>query len=325
MHERISVSMQKNKATALITGGNGNLGCLVADRLIELGQKVVKFDIPGTETVSHRENEVIVIGDIRDAGLIAETISTHQIDTIYHLASLLSGSSEANLIDAWEINATASLKLMNLAVEAGVEKFFFASTFATYSEVRLNPMPQDFPQWPENMYGVTKVAVERLGVYFKSKHGLDFRCLRFPLVISPNAPRTAVTAFPSHAFKAARAGQKFIFPVSENTGVSTIFLDDVVDSIVKFTDTDPARLTQHAYSLHAYYLSAGLVIDAIKQRFPGFEYGFEPIENVEQLLSGWPDVIDDQIARIDWGWAPAFDLPRSADRMVELLTGAENG
>lgn len=316
--------MKNITTTALITGGNGNLGRLVADRLLKLGQSVVKFDIPGTEPDSIRDNEEVVIGDIRDTDLLSETISTHQIGAIYHLASLLSGSSEADLVDAWEINATSSLKLMKLAVEAGVDKFFFASTFATYGEVNLDPMPQDYPQWPENMYGVTKVAVERLGVYFKRKHRLDFRCLRFPLVVSPNAPRTAVTAFPSHAFKAACAGERFIFPVSETTGVSTIFLDDVVDSIVKFTAADPARLTRHAYSLHAYFLSAGMVADAIRQRFPDFEYSFEPIENVEQLLSGWPDVIDDQVAREDWGWAPAFDLARSADRMVELLTGANH-
>ena len=180
-------------------------------------------------------------------------------------------------------------------------------------------MPNDYPQWPENMYGVTKVAVERTGVYFKQKHGLDFRCLRFPLVVSPYAPKTAVTAFPSHAFRAALNGESFSFPVSESTGMSTIFLDDVIDSIVNYTAAARNTLTQHTYNLHAYYLSAEMVAQAVRARFPDFDYRFEPVESVEHLISSWPNVVDDSAARRDWGWNPAFDFEDSVARMCDLL------
>ena len=87
----------------------------------------------------------------------------------------MSGSSEEDIAATWEINATASFKLMQLAVERGIEQFFFASTAASYGPVDQNPMPLNFEQWPESLYGATKVAVERAGVYFTHKHGLDFR------------------------------------------------------------------------------------------------------------------------------------------------------
>ena len=311
--------MTDNPESVLITGGNGNLGRLVADKLLARGQSVVKFDIPGTEPVTLHANETVVSGDIRDLDLLRKILAQHRPDTIYHLASLLSGSSEADLKAAWEINASASFNLLNLANETSIGKFFFASTAASYGPVGSNPMPQDYPQWPENMYGVTKVAVERMGVYFKQKHGLDFRCLRFPLVVSPFAPEAAVSAFPSHAFKAAFNGQSFRFPVAENTGISTLFLEDVIDSIVDYTATEATQLNCHVYNLHAYYLTAGMVALEAAKRFPGFDYSFEPIEAVDHLISSWPDMVDDTDARRDWGWQPAYDFDQSAARICEML------
>lgn len=306
---------------ALLTGGNGNLGRLVADRLLAVGIKVVKFDLPGTEPDATRENEVIITGDMRDAGLLERILEQHQPDIVYHFASLLSGSSEADLEVAWEINATASFQLMRLAAKHQVPRLFFASTAATYGPNAGDPLPEDSEQWPETMYGASKVAVERLGVYFKTKHGLDFRCLRFPLVISPFAPTTAVTAYPSHAFGAALRGEPFTFPVSPGVGMSSIFLEDVIEGIVKFTLADGASLSRHAYSLHAYFVSAEMVATRIRAEIPGFEFNYQPVPAVESLMDAWPNVYVDDHARQDWGWDPAFDFERSAVRMFELLRG----
>ena len=90
--------------TALLTGGNGNLGRLVADRLRARGVAVIKFDLPGTEKPEERDQ--VILGDIRDADAVDKIIADHKPDTIYHLASLLSGSSEVDLAASWAINAT---------------------------------------------------------------------------------------------------------------------------------------------------------------------------------------------------------------------------
>ncbi|MEM7564577.1 MAG: NAD-dependent epimerase/dehydratase family protein [Pseudomonadota bacterium] len=315
--------MSGNSETALITGGNGNIGRLVADQLLARGQRVIKFDIPGTEPTETQAGEEIVSGDIRDTDLLKEIIHDHKPDTIYHLASLLSGSSEVNIVDTWAINATASFHLMNLALNAGVGTFLFSSTAASYGPVDEDPMPLDYAQWPESMYGATKVAVERMGVYFKCKHGLDFRCSRLPLVISPYAPETAVSAYPSIAFKAASQGKAFSFPVAPDTGVSSLFLDDIIDSVVALADADRGALTQHVYNLHGYFMTAQEVADTVKQHFPDFEYRFEPVENVDRLISQWPNIIDDSDARRDWNWNPAYDFAGSAQRMCELLKSGQ--
>ena len=306
---------------ALLTGGNGNLGLHLADRLLDAGIEVVKFDLPGTKPETTRPGEEIVSGDIRDSGLVADMLRQHKPDAVYHLASLLSGSSEVDLTATWEINATASFNLMRLAVEFEVGRLFLASTGASYGPGLDDPLPEDAEQWPENLYGATKVAVERLGVYFKTKHGLDFRCLRFPLVVSPFAPKAAVTAYPSHAFKAALAGEPFVFPVSPEVGMSAIFFEDVIDGIVKFTLADRAAVRRHAYNLHAYFVSAEMVAEQVLKHVPTFQFSYQPVAAVEALMTAWPDVIADQSARDDWGWNPKFDFTKSATRMFELLRG----
>ncbi len=307
--------------TALLTGGNGNLGRLVAAQLLERGVKVVKFDIPGSGPAEKHPNETIVIGDMRDHNALRALLVDHKPDTIYHLASLLSGSSAADHQAAWDINATGSFNLLQLANEYQINRFFFASTNASYGGIVADPLPETFEQWPENIYGATKVAVERLGVFFKQTHGLDFRILRFPLVISPFAPPTAVTAFPSHAFGAAMRGESFSFPVDAECGMSTIFLDDVISSIVDYTHAPREKLSMHAYNLHAYHLTTQMVIDEILKRYPKFDYDFKINPTVKKLIDAWPNVLIDQTAREDWGWQPKFDFAQSAQKMFDMLDG----
>lgn len=313
------MTMRNPIKTALITGGNGNLGRLVADRLLANDIKVIRFDIPGTEPATTRPGETIVIGDIRDQQTVENILAKHQPDTIYHLASLLSGSSEADHSAAWEINATASFHLLELAVKHKVRTFFFAGTNASYGGGLADPMPEDAEQWPENIYGATKVAVERLGVFFKLKNNLDFRVLRFPMVLSPFAPTTAVTAYPSHAIRAAINNKAVIFPVSAQTGMSTMFLYDVINSIIDFTYAPREQIKQHAYNLHSYFMSVETLVDEIYKHCPGFSFSYEVNPVVEALINNWPDEIIDQSARDDWNWNPDFDLEQSVTKMFELI------
>jgi threonine 3-dehydrogenase len=305
--------------TALITGGNGNLGRLVANRLESIGVKVISFDLPGTESSETSRRSAVVLGDMRDENALRTLFETHRPQAVFHLASLLSGSSEADPVAAWEINATASVKLMRLAMEFGVGPFFFASTIATYGPGTADPLPEDAPQWPENVYGATKVAVERMGVYLKRKHGFDFRCLRFPMVLSPFAPSTAMTAYPSHAFKAAAAGEAFTFPVTPETGMSTLFLDDVTRSIVEIAQADAEKLIQPAYNLHGYYVTAREIAERLRLRYQNFQCGFQPQAAFVNLINGWPKEVSSQGATRDWDWKPGFDFDKTAEAMFRLF------
>ncbi len=312
MRERDTMAISK----VLITGGNGNLGRLVSDLFVGAGIEVISFDLPGTEPADGVA--ATHLGDMRDTDALQSILIEHQPDAVIHLASLLSGSSEANPSDAWAINATASINLMQMCADAGVGPFVFASTIATYANEYPRLLPEDAAQWPDNVYGATKVAVERMGVWMKKARGFDFRCLRFPMVLSPFAPPGALTAYPGHAVNAAAQGEAFTFPVAADTGMSTIFLRDVTRSLFEFTRADRAVLTRHAYNLHGFHFTPAQLVDRIKVEWPGAEMSFDPDARVDALIAGWPDEIDDQAARDDWGWQPEFGFDACVTEVIRL-------
>jgi threonine 3-dehydrogenase len=302
----------------LVTGGNGNLGRLVAQNLEAMGTRVVSFDLPGSEGPHCDPRHAVVLGDMRDQSLLEDTLATHKPDVVIHLASMLSGSSEANPELAWDVNASSSIRLMRHCLDRNIGPFFFASTAATYGPDLASPVALDTPQWPENIYGATKVAVERMGVYLKLKQGFDFRCLRFPMVLSPSAPAGAMTAYPSHAIAAAARSDTFVMPVAPDTGMSTLYLNDVTRSIVEICSAERAALTQHAYNLHSFMFTAQDLVEAIQSRFPGFSCTFTSGSPTDDLILRWPDVFDDSAARADWGWAPHYDFDATIEALVQF-------
>ncbi len=303
--------------SVLITGGNGNLGHLLADHFENIGIRVISFDIAQPQRPVASRN--IITGDIRDIEKLRSLFDQEHPDAVVHLAGLLSGSSEANPMDAWEINATASVNLMQLAEQYNAAPFVFSSTVASYGPDVPADLPAETPQWPQNVYGATKIATERMGHWMKTKRGFDFRCLRFPMVISPFAPSGAVTAYPGHACFAAKSGKPFKFPVKAETGMSTLYLMDVVRSLAEFTLCDKACIKQPAYNLHAFHFTAAMLAKSLQNRFPDATFSFNPQEPANSMIANWPDVVDDGHAHDDWGWKHQYGFDETIDALLETL------
>lgn len=298
----------------LVTGAAGNLARLLTERLQAAGKEVTGLDREPAAAAGVRFEQADVTDGARLASLVAEV----RPDCILHMASLLTLSSEADPAAAWRVNATASFELLRAAADHGVSRFFFPSTIATYAGNLPDPLPEDFPQWPVTIYGVTKVAVERMGAYLWRTAGLDFRAVRLPVVVSPYAPPGAVSAYPSHAFTAARRGEPFVYPAPPDLRVSSIYVMDVIEGILQLVDADPARLSRRVYNLHAFAPSTRDMAAAVSRLAPGFRYRFEPRDDVTAMLGGMPSVLVDASARRDWGWNPRFDLAAAADDVARL-------
>ena len=304
----------------LITGGNGNLGRLLASDFEARGVTVVAFDLPSDNPLPDdpAKSRTFIAGDIRDTGQLESILDEHRPDAIVHLASLLSGSSEANPELAWEVNATSSIRLMKMAQNRDIGPFVFASTIASYAPDHRDTLSEDAPQWPDNVYGATKIAVERMGVWLKKSSEFDFRCLRFPMVLSPFSPPGALTAYPGHACNAAVAGKPFTFPVRRETGMSTLFLNDVTRSLVEITLAQRSLLRRHVYNLHAFHFTAGELADYLSERFEEAQFYFEPDERVEPLIAGWPNRVEDQSARDHWNWKPEYGFTECVEAVLNL-------
>lgn len=303
----------------LVTGAAGNLARLLVQRLQAADKKVTQLD-QEPSTVAGGD---FVQADITDTARLERLVDEVRPECILHMASLLTLSSEANPAIAWRVNATASIELLRIAADRGVTRFFFPSTIATYSGELPDPLPEDHPQWPSTIYGVTKVAVERMGSYLWRTAGLDFRAVRLPLVISPFAPPGAVSAYPSHGFVAARRGDPFVYPAPPNLRMSSLYVLDAIDGILQLVEADGANLSRRVYNLHAFGPSTQDFADAVSQRVAGFRYRFEPHPNVTAMIGSMPSVLIDASARRDWGWNPQYDLDASADAIERLLIGAD--
>ena len=156
----------------LVTGAAGNLARLLVERLQASGKEVTGIDREPSVVPGVRFEQA----DITDSARMAKLVDEVRPECILHMASLLTLSSEADPATAWRVNATASIELLRTAAERGVSRFFFPSTLATYAGELPDPLPEDHPQWPVTIYGVTKVAVERMGVYLWRTAGPRLPC-----------------------------------------------------------------------------------------------------------------------------------------------------
>jgi len=311
--------MQPQNLPILITGGNGNIARLLAKRLLNDGHSVTCLDITDLNTDSTVDGVDYFTGDICDGPLIEEILKDRSPRIVFHLASLLSGSSEADRKRAFHVNAQSTFNLLELALANGKPRIVFPGTGASYGSDIPGNVPEDQPQWPENIYGVTKIFNERLGAYYTMTQGMDFRCLRPPLVLSPYAPPAALTAYASHAYVAAAKGEPFVFPVSPDIGMSTIYIGDLVEGFVQLAYADRGQLSRHAYNLHAFCPSAQEIANSIVKVKPDFQYSFEPDDVVESLLKTAAKVFQDASARQDWGWNPISDLDECSQAIFKLM------
>ncbi|MGK0237876.1 MAG: threonine 3-dehydrogenase [Candidatus Pelagisphaera sp.] len=315
--------MPQSPKSILITGGAGNIARLLAKRLIQDHHTIICTDIVEPRPSERVPNVEYETADICDEKRLEALLASRKPDVVFHLASLLSGSSEVDRRRAFQINAIASFNLLELSQKYNPSPtIVFPGTGASYGSDVPSILPETYEQWPENIYGATKVAVERLGVYYKLKHGLDFRCLRPPLVLSPFAPQSALTAYASHAYVAAFSGKPFSFPVAPEIGMSTIYIQDLVEGFVQLAFAPKESLKHHAYNLHAICPSAQEVAESIKRHRPEFEYNFEPNETIEAMLRPAPNKFQDDNARRDWGWNPSFKLDDCTRDIFELLKNA---
>lgn len=169
----------------MITGANGQIGIpLVRSIVKEVGPtgSVIASDV-GDAKVDFGTKYTTL--DITDVKKYQDLVKDNKIDYIVHLAAILSASGELYPDKALEVNVNGAITAMNLAREVGA-KLFLPSTIAVFGgdKFQKDKTPADSILQPTTMYGVSKVFNEQLGTYYNKKFGVDFRCMRYPGVIS---------------------------------------------------------------------------------------------------------------------------------------------
>lgn len=320
------------KKAILITGASGEIGQALVKALAESqSETIITLDIsPIPEEI--RSMVVVNTGDIMDKALLSRLVSEYEIDTIYHLAALLSTRSEFTPEMAHKVNVEGTLGLLQLAAEqsewAGAPvKFIFPSSIAAYGlpDLETKTSYARVREWewnyPRTMYGCNKLYCEQLGIYFSKYYRqlavdrpimLDFRCLRFPGLISAyTVPSGGTSDYGPEMLHYAAQDKPYACFVREDVRIPFMAMPDAVKSLLLLTAAPQAALKHSVYNVTSFSLSAVQFRDWVLKFFPNAKVSFEPDVKRQAIVDSWPADLDDSAAQRNWGWAPDYGVERS--------------
>lgn len=166
--------------TVLVTGGAGYIGSHTVRQLRKRGEPVVVLDSLEFGSRDAIADTPLVVGDVADAGLVADTVAEHRVDSIIHFAAYKSaGESFEQPGRYFANNVAGSAALLEAARRAGVRRFVFSSSCAVYGTPDRTPVAEDAPIRPESPYGESKAMVERMLHWYGVCHGMRFVSLRY--------------------------------------------------------------------------------------------------------------------------------------------------
>ena len=168
------------QATVLVTGGAGYIGSHTAKALARAGYVPVVFD---NFVAGHREAVQFgpcVEGNILDTARVRQALTDFGASAVVHFAAFLDvGESVREPMRYYQNNVAGALSVLEAMAGAGVRRFVFSSTCATYGEPLETPITEAHPQRPINSYGESKLAVERALPHWERAHGIGFMALRY--------------------------------------------------------------------------------------------------------------------------------------------------
>ncbi|MBN2147176.1 MAG: NAD-dependent epimerase/dehydratase family protein [Anaerolineales bacterium] len=320
------------KKAILITGASGEIGQALVKALAESqSETVITLDISPIP----QEIQPLVVamqGDIMDKALLSRLVSEYEIDTIYHLAALLSTRSEFTPEMAHKVNVEGTLGLLQMAAEqsewAGQPvKFIFPSSIAAYGlpDLETKTSYARVREWewnyPRTMYGCNKLYCEQLGIYYSKYYRqlavdrpvmLDFRCLRFPGLISAyTAPSGGTSDYGPEMLHYAAQDKPYASFVREDVRIPFMAMPDAVKSLLLLTAAPREALKHSVYNVTSFSLSAVEFRDWVLKFFPKAQISFQPDLKRQAIVDSWPADLDDSAAQRNWGWAPDYGVERS--------------
>ena len=306
----------------LVTGAMGQIGSELTMYLRSIygNNNVVASDVKDKGGKASRTGPFEIV-DVLNGSKIREIVEKLNIDTIIHLAALLSATAEANPTLAWNINMGGLFNVLEVAKSQECAVFTPSSIAAFGPGTPKNNTPQDTLQRPTSIYGVTKVSGELLCDYYFKKFGVDTRGVRFPgLISSGTLPGGGTTDYAVHIYYEALKNHKYSCYIKEGTYLDMMYLPDALGAITTLMEADPSKLIhRNAFNITAMSVAPENIYTEIKKHIPDFimDYKIDPVK--QEIADSWPDSLDDSVARAEWGWNPKYDLSSMTVDMLEKL------
>lgn len=306
----------------LITGALGQIGSELTVKLRDIyGQdNVIASDIRKTDSAA-AANGPFEILDVMDANKMAELAKKYNVDTIMHMAALLSATAETKPVFAWNLNMGGLMNALETARELNLQFFTPSSIGAFGPNTPKDNTPQDTIQRPTTMYGVNKVAGELLADYYFHRFGVDTRGVRFPGLISyVTPPGGGTTDYAVEIYYEAIKNGKYSSYIDKGTYMDMMYMPDALGAIIDLMEADPSKLIhRNAFNVTAMSFDPEELTAEIKKHIPGFEisYNVDPVR--QAIANSWPNSIDASAAAEEWGFKAKYDLSSMTADMLEKL------
>jgi UDP-glucose 4-epimerase len=154
---------------------------VVTAELLAAGHRVVVYDnLSRGKRAAIPAKAEFVLGDVEDHALLVHTLTHFQSEAVLHFAALIEAGESMKVPERYfRNNAATSLTLLEAMLEAGVKKFIFSSTAAVYGNPAHIPIQESDPLSPTNVYGESKLLVERMLEWLNRIHGFRYASLRY--------------------------------------------------------------------------------------------------------------------------------------------------
>jgi threonine 3-dehydrogenase len=298
----------------LVTGGTGYIGSETVRQLVNRGEEVVVFDVViNRYRIEDLEKKLkIVRGDLGNFPEVLNLFRENRFDAVCHMGSMLSYAAELNPWAAFRANVLGTFHVLEAARLFGMPKVMFTSTLGTYGLGIGEVIDDSTIQRPLGFYGVGKLYGEGLGRWYSSKFGLDFRSVRYALMIGPNV-RTPGHWAPPMIEDAIRGNPNTCRYGNPDSAGSWIYISDAAKAAVGLLDAPKDKIQTMNYNVTGIpeVVSAKETEAYLKKRFPGFQVAYEADPDLVAMgtrrrMASPVKVFSDSYARKEWGWQPNF-------------------
>lgn len=307
----------------LITGAVGQIGSELTMGLRERygAGNVVASDVKLPSDQALLQSGPFEFVDCLDPHHITRVMQIHKIDTIFHLAALLSAVGEMRPLQAWQLNVNGLVNMLEAGRQYGCALFFPSSIGAFGPGTPRLSTPQVTVQRPTTMYGVTKVVGELLCDDYHRRFNMDTRGLRFPgLISSVTEPGGGTTDYAVDIYRQAVAHKQYTCYLRADTRLPMMYMPDAIRAMIELMEADSARLVhRNAYNLGALDFTPAELAAAIRKHIPEFQIDYAVDARRQGIADSWPQTLDDGAAREEWRWKPKFGIAEMTADMLRHL------
>ncbi|MCM3181502.1 L-threonine 3-dehydrogenase [Priestia megaterium] len=306
----------------LITGSLGQIGSELTTKMREIygSENIIATDIRKTtsDVVTSGPFEIL---DVTDQTALFRIAKKYKVDTIIHLAALLSATAEQKPLLAWNLNMGGLVNALEVARELQCQFFTPSSIGAFGPTTPKDWTPQDTIQRPTTMYGVNKVAGELLCDYYHHKFGVDTRGLRFPGLISyVTPPGGGTTDYAVEIYYEAVKHKRYTSYIDKGTYMDMMYMPDALNAVIQLMEADGSKLKhRNSFNVSAMSFDPEQMATEIRKTIPEFVLNYQ-VDPVRQAIAeSWPNHIDSSCAIEEWGFKTEYNLEKMTREMLGKL------